>query len=190
MTSTSTVQRRPVTDADLDLLTRLHDGDRDAFADLYRSTVHRLTRYVTARLRDRDPDAVDDVVQEAFCFALADPQLLGADLLGSMLQLAARAVTRHGWSQRRYVRAARTVREGRTADAPPAPPVAMLRQPGFSQILARLTVLQRQVIQLRYLDGYPCDRAAEQTGRTVTAVRWLEYAALRRLYAECAAGPA
>jgi RNA polymerase sigma-70 factor, ECF subfamily len=115
--------------------------------------VHRLTRYVTAWPCDRDPNAVDDVVQEAFCFALADPQLLGADLLGSMLHLAARAATRHGWSQCRYVRAARTVREDRTADAPPAPPAAMLRQPGLSPILARLTVLQRQVIKLRDLDG-------------------------------------
>jgi hypothetical protein len=96
MTSTSTVQYRPVTDADLTLLTRLQKGDRDAFADLYRSTAARLTRYVAARLRHRDPDAVEDVVQEAFCLALADPQLLGADLLGSMLQLAARAITQHG----------------------------------------------------------------------------------------------
>ena len=187
MAITSIVRDRPVTGDGLDLLARLQTGDRDAFADLYRSTADRLTRYVAARLRERDADAVDDVVQEAFCLALADPQLLDADLLGSMLQLAARAITQHGWSQRRYVRAAHTVHEDRTTGIPPAPPVAVLRRPGFSQVLARLTVLQRQVIQLRYLDGYPQDRAAAQMGRTVTSLRWLERAALRRLHAECAA---
>jgi DNA-directed RNA polymerase specialized sigma24 family protein len=88
-------------------------------------------------------------------------------------------------TQRRYVRAAHTVHEDRTAGIPPAPPTAMPRRPGFSQALARLTVLQRQVIQLRYLDGYPRDRTAAQMGRTLTSLRRLERSALRRLHAEC-----
>jgi hypothetical protein len=152
MTSTSTMPYRPVTDDGLDLLARLRNGDRDAFADLNRSTAARLTRYLATRLRERDADAVEDVVQQVFCLALADPRLLGADLLGSMLQLAARAITQHGWSQRRYERAAHTVHEDRTAGIPPAPPAARLRRPGLSHVLARLTMLHRQVIQLRYLD--------------------------------------
>jgi DNA-directed RNA polymerase specialized sigma24 family protein len=121
MTSTTTVPRRPVTDTDADLLARLHRGDSDAFADLYRYTADRLTRYVAARLPDRDQGAVEDVVQEAFCLALADPHLLGADLLGSMLQLAACATTMHGWYQRRYVRAAHTLHEDRAAESAEAP---------------------------------------------------------------------
>jgi DNA-directed RNA polymerase specialized sigma24 family protein len=84
------------------------------------------------------------------------------------------------------VRAAHTVHEDRTTDIPPAPALAMLHRPGFSQVLARLTVLQRQVVQPRDLDGYPRDRAA-QMDRTVTSLPWLERDALRRLHAECAA---
>jgi len=151
----------------------------------YRHTAERLTRYVAARLREGDRDAVDDLVQEAFCTALADPQLLGEDLLGSMLRLAARAVTAHRWSQRRYLRAAYTVYRDRASE--PAPTVvstALLRRPGFAHALARLTPAQRRVVHLRYLDGFPRDRTAAVMGRTVAAVRWLERAALRRLHAE------
>jgi RNA polymerase sigma-70 factor (ECF subfamily) len=176
---------------DGDLLRRLHGGDRDAFDQLYRHTADVLTRYVTARLRDRD--AVDDLVQEAFCTALAEPHRLGEDLLGSMLRLAARAVTRHDWSQRRYLRAAYTVYEDRTAASAADRQVAeertlaMLARPGFTHALARLPILQRRVIQLRYYDGYPRDRAAHLMGRSVAAVRDLERRALRRLQDSCTA---
>lgn len=188
ITSTSQ-QRRPAAEPSPDLLARLHDGDRAAFGELYEQSAAVLTRYVAARLRERDRDAVDDLVQEAYCTALAEPHLLGEDLLGSMLRLAARAVTRYGWSQRRYLRAAYTVYEDRTADAlPTAVTLAVLRRPGFSHALARLTPPQRQVVQLRYLDGYPREYAAAAMGRSVEAVRCLERVALRRLHAECSLG--
>jgi RNA polymerase sigma-70 factor (ECF subfamily) len=185
MTITTFVRYRPVTGDGVDLLARLQTGDRDAFADLYRGTADRLTRYVAARLRQRDADAVEDVVQEAFCLALADPQLLDA---AARLDAAAGRPRDH---PARLVAAPLRPRrphvyEDRTAGIPPAPPTAMPRRPGFSQALARLSVLQRQVIQLRYLDGYPRDRAAAQMRCTLTSLRWLECCALRRLHAECA----
>ncbi|MBM0226129.1 RNA polymerase sigma factor [Micromonospora sp. ATA51] len=182
--------RRPVTDADLDLLFRLQGGDRDAFGELYRRTADVLTRYVAARLRDRDSGCADDLVHDAFCDALADPGLLEPDLLGSMLRLSARAVTRHTWAQRRYLRTAYTVYEGRTLNtvdtvdnALETTRATVLARPGFSHALARLTTLQRRAIQLRYLDGYRRDHTAQMMGRSVAAVRDLERRALRRLHA-------
>jgi DNA-directed RNA polymerase specialized sigma24 family protein len=102
----TTISHHPPVEADPALLARLHEGDSAAFAELYQRTAERLTRYVAARLHDRD--LVDDVVQEAFCTALAEPNRISADLIGSMLRLAARAVTAQSWSQRRYLRAAYT----------------------------------------------------------------------------------
>ena len=189
MTTSTHRLRQPDAETNPDLLARLHASDQAAFAELYRQTAVVLTRYVSARLSDRD--AVDDVVQEAFCTALAEPHLLGEDLLGSMLRLAARAVTRHRWSQRRYLRAAYTVYEDRTSDPQlTAVTLAVLRRPGFSHALARLTAPQRQVVQLRYLDGYPRDRTATAMGRSIPAVCWLERAALRRLHIECSTNSA
>ena len=185
----TTRPHRRTIDPDSDLLRRLHNGESDAYDELYRTTADILTRYVAVRLRGRDRDAVDDLVQEAFCTALTQPRLLGEDLLGSMLRLAARAVTRHGWSERRYVRAAYTVYEDRGADSQPDRQVAgqwtvaVLARPGFAHALARLTHLQRQAVQLLYLDGYPRDHAAHQMGRSVAALRDLERRALRRLQA-------
>jgi hypothetical protein len=63
----------------------------------YRRTADTVTRYITARMHERDRDVVDDLVQDAYCDALADATLIGPDLLGSMLRLAARACTRHAW---------------------------------------------------------------------------------------------
>src|SRR6266536_2195603 len=117
MGSTTTRHRRRVTGHDNALVARLRTRDADAFDELYRRHLPALTRYVATRLRGRDRDAVDDCVHDAFCDALADPRLIGTDALGSLLRLAARAVTRHDWSRRRYVRAAYTVYEDTTRPA-------------------------------------------------------------------------
>lgn len=198
--------RRPVTEADIVLAARVRAGDRDAFAALYRSTVDRVTAFVAARVYRRDLDLVDDLVQEAYCLALAEPHRVDPDLIGSMYQLAAWAMTNHSWSQRRYLRAAHALYTDRTATAAnpttAAGPVdrrtiaAITRSSsqvgGFAHALARLTPDQRRAVQLRYLDGHTRTEVAVRMDRTVEAVRWLEYRALRSLHDLCtaAAGPA
>jgi RNA polymerase sigma-70 factor (ECF subfamily) len=169
---------------DLDLLHRLRAGDRDAFAQLYTRTASTMTRYAAARLRPDDRHSAPDLVHDAFCDALGDPDLLGADLLGAMLRLTARAVTRHQWSQRRYTRAAYTACDSvRTPTGPVlvARTIAVTTRPGFGPAFGTLTALQRQAIELHYLDGYPRDRAAQVMGRSIAAFRDLERRALRRL---------
>ncbi|MEV7628828.1 sigma factor-like helix-turn-helix DNA-binding protein [Actinoplanes sp. NPDC089786] len=187
----SLTSRRPVIDADL--VDRARCGDRSAFAELYQVTLDRVTRYVAVRMRDRDRDAIDDLVHDAYCFALAEPTLIGDDPTGSLLRLAARAVTRHRWSNRRYVRAALTVGEDQQTRPTPDPlgsaePTVSeaFSRMTFVHALARLTPGQRQAIQLRHLDGYPRDAAAVAMGRTVEAVRYLERAALRNLQRQIA----
>jgi RNA polymerase sigma-70 factor (ECF subfamily) len=181
-------RRRTTLDAP-GLVERARTGDRAAFAELYQLTLDVVTRYVAVRMRGRDRDAVGDLVHDAYCFALAEPTLIGDDPIGSMLRLAARAVTRHQWSTRRYHRAAYTVGEdqqtGPTPDpfGPPAPTVAQtLTRMTFVHALARLTPDQRRAIQLVRIDGYPRDAAAAVMGRSSDAVRQLERAALRRLH--------
>ncbi|MDG4834807.1 RNA polymerase sigma factor [Solwaraspora sp. WMMD1047] len=173
---------------DAALVDRARAGDRAAFAQLYQLTLDAVTRYVAVRMRDRDRDAVGDLVHDAYCFALAEPTLIGDDPTGSMLRLAARAVTRHRWSHRRYLRAVLTVGEdqqsGPASDplgsAAPTLSEAVTRMT-FVHALAQLTPDQRRAIQLRHIDGYPRDAAAHAMGRSVDAVRQLERAALRRL---------
>ena len=169
---------------DLALLHRLRAGDRDAFAQLYTRTAPILTRYATARLAPADRHSAPDLVHDAFCMALADPELMAADLLGAMLRLTARALIRHEWTRRHETRAAYTV--GDTLRTPTGPvlvarTVAVTTRPGFGPAFGTLTALQRQAIELHYLDGYPRDRAAQVMGRSIAAFRDLERRALRRL---------
>ncbi|MFG2043958.1 RNA polymerase sigma factor [Dactylosporangium sp. NPDC048998] len=194
--------RRPVTEADIVLAARVRASDRDAFTDLYRSTVDRVAGFVAARVWQRDRDLVDDLVQDAYCLALAEPHRIDPDLVGSMYRLAARAMTNHSWSQRRYLRAARTLYTDRTATAANPATAATTASPdgrrtiaavtltgaaagGFGQALARLTTDQRRAVQLRYLDGHTRTEVAARMRRTVDAVRWLENRALRRLHDLC-----
>ncbi|GAB3861846.1 RNA polymerase sigma factor [Dactylosporangium cerinum] len=188
---TAARHRQPVAEADLVLAARVRVGDRDAFADLYRHTVQRVTAFVTARVHRSELDLVDDLVHDAYCLALTKPHRVGPDLVGSMYALAARALTSHSWSQRRYLRAAHTVYTVRTADAAPGPAdrraITAVAHSGVSNgalsaALARLTADQRHAVQLRYLDGYSRGDAAVRMRRTVAAIESLERRALLRLH--------
>jgi RNA polymerase sigma-70 factor, ECF subfamily len=175
----------------LALLDRAQHGDRDAFAELYRTFREPVTRYVSVRMRDRDRDAVPDLVQETFTGALADLPTALLDVRGWFILQAAKACNQHDWSRRRYVRAACAVRDhDRVPTAPAASdPPARLGRITFVHAMARLTAAQRRAIQLRYLDGYPRDAAARLMDRSTEAVRGLEKLAIRRLQAALAAPP-
>src|SRR5439155_24496086 len=77
----------------------------------YRRYVGNVQRYVIVRMRDRDRDAIPDLVQDTFCIALAELHAADPDVLGWLIGLAAKACTRHQWAQRRYLRAAWTLGE-------------------------------------------------------------------------------
>jgi len=187
--SSTTAQRRRVSADDIALALRLHARDREAFDQLFRRHVRTVTRYVAARVDDRD--TVEDLVQDAFCDALTDPTRIDADVLGSLLRLAARAVTRHDWSRRRYLRAAYTLYQDTTswqAAGPPAPTSAppAAGQARVRHALARLSAEQRLAIELIYLDGNPHETVAVLMARSVPTVKALERLALRHLQADLA----
>lgn len=174
----------------LALVDRAQHGDRDAFAQLYLTFREPVTRYVAVRLRGRDRDAIPGLVQETFTGALEDLSAALLDVRGWFIWHAAKACNQHDWSRRRYVRAAYAVRDHDPAPAPVASaPPARLGRITFAHAMARLTVAQRRVIQLRYLDGYPRDGAARAMGRSTEAVRDLERRGLRHLQASLAAAP-
>jgi RNA polymerase sigma-70 factor (ECF subfamily) len=181
--------RRETSPAALELLHRAQAGDRDAFGQLYAEHLDLVTRYVAVRLYGSDRDVIPDVVHDAFTEALAGLASAPPDVTGWLLQLAARACTNHSWATRRYLRATHEIQHRRVPTATTAPTPA--RRPGATvdswmavlAATAQLTDGQRTAIQLRYLDGYPRDRAAVVMGRSMQAVRELERRALRRLSA-------
>ena len=186
-------RRHPdVTPHILALLERAQHGDRDAFADLYTTFREPVTRYVCVRMRDRDPDAIPDLVQETFAGALANLSTALLDVRGWFIIHAARACNQHDWSHRRYVRAAYAIHDNNSPDTAPAFGGDQPARPGritFVHAMARLTADQRHAIQLRYLDGYPRDTAARLMERSAEAVRCLERRAIRRMQTALASPP-
>ncbi len=180
---TTTRTRRRIIGEDPALAVRLRASDPAAFDELFRRHHQRLTRFVAARLAGRDRDTVDDLVQDAFCDAIAQATRFSDDVLGCLLRLAARACTRHTWATRRHARAAYTVYEDRTSpdSARPTGTPATLGRIEFTHALARLAPDQRRAIQLLYLDGQPHPAVAALMGRSVDAVRSLQRRALRHL---------
>jgi DNA-directed RNA polymerase specialized sigma24 family protein len=154
--------------------------DSTAFAEAYRTYLPALTAQVTARLADGDLDVVADLVHDAFTAALADPALIGADVLASLRRLCDQACTRHLWSQRRYLAAAHSIYADQHTDRHPAPASG---RPDPVAALDALTDDQRQVAHLRFLDGLTRKATAQLLGRSVRSVIYLERHACRRLRA-------
>ncbi len=152
-------------------VSRLRASDSTAFAVAYRTHLPALTAHVAARLAGRDLDAVADLVHDAFADALADPTLIGADVLASLRRLCDRACARYLWSQRRYLAAAHTIYAGQRADQQPAPPAGA---PDPVEVLAVLPERERQVAYLRFLDGHSPQVTARLLGRSVPSVIHLE----------------
>ena len=182
--ATTTTQRRTV--GDPALAARLRSGDPAAFEDLYRNHHQHVTRYVTARLAGHDRDAVDDLVQDTFCAAIADAARFDDDVFGCLRRLAARACTRHLSAARRHTPAVYAIDDDHPAasgDQPAA--LADWAMPAgridISQALARLAPDQRHVIELLYLDGHSRPQVAATIGRSVNTVRTLQRRALHHL---------
>jgi RNA polymerase sigma-70 factor (ECF subfamily) len=181
------------TTATAEMLHRAQDGDRDAFAGLYRRYVGNVERYIYVRIRGWDRDAVPDLVQDTFCLALAELHAAGPDIQGWLIGLAAKACTRHTWAQRRYLRAALALGEAATLPTyqPSTEPSTQPSMPGspdrtfgqapFAHALARLAPRERRAIQLRYLDGLARSVTAQLMATTPGTVRALERRALHQL---------
>jgi RNA polymerase sigma-70 factor, ECF subfamily len=169
---------------ELALLHQAKAGETEAFAELYRLHVATVTRYVGARMRDRD--AVPDLVQDAFCEALAALPSAHNDVRGWFLAHASVACLHHTWSNRRYVRAAKELHEEsltRSGEHPDVSvrTVATIGHLGLAHALSRLTTDERRAIQLRFLDGLPPAYRAIALNRPPDGVRGLERRALKKL---------
>ena len=172
-TPARTGRRRTITSPQaVDLLHQAQAGSSDAFAELFRLYHGLIARYVRVRARDRD--AVDDLVQDTFADALTMLAIADDDVV------AAYAYNRHLWANRGHLRAAYELHAQPLVTAAPTPDLQRVNLLAALLAAAPLTDDQRQALRLR-LAGYPRDVAAAQMDRSRHAVRCLEWDAVRRL---------
>ena len=167
----------------VELLRLAQAGDRDAFAGLYAAYAERVRRYVVARMRDRDPDAIPDLVQDTFAGALEELDRAHDDVEVWLIQLAAKMCTRHAWRQRRYLRAALSLGEHQRIAEGIGPAAEARRPQVIAEALAGLTPRDRLTVQLRFLDGHPRRVTAELMDCSEWTVKWCQRRALRQLAA-------
>ena len=174
------------------LIVRARDGDRDAFAALYRARVADIGHYVGSMLRD--PHRTEDVVAQTFLLAWRDlPKLRRSERFDAWLFRIAR---NQAMSELRR-RPAAPLDE---ASDPPDPsrfssPDAVVEAAEdaerIERALRQLPETQRLVLVLRFLRGLSHAETASQLGSTEEATRALQYRALahmRRLMDEQESG--
>ena len=164
------------------LVQRAQAGDEEAVAEIYRKHVQLIYRYVRARVSDSA--TAEDLTSEIFVRALTALDRYehrGAPLAAWLFRLArARTADLHRSNAHRPVQLLTESQLDETPDpealADRNEQVARLRHE-----MQRLTDDQRDVLHLRFIEGYSLDKTAEVMGRTIGAVKSLQFRALEML---------
>lgn len=168
------------------LIHRAKDYDQAAFADLYRSTVTPIYRYIAVRVSA--VGEAEELTQEVFLAALKGIEGLRAEdeagLLSWLFQIARHKLADH--LRQRYRRPAYPLEEAEELAAPQPQPdelaLAGEERAGVREALERLTAEQREVIVCKYVLGYDNERTAHLVGKNVNSVNQLHHRALASLH--------
>jgi RNA polymerase sigma-70 factor (ECF subfamily) len=165
---------------DSELIARAAQGDREAFGALYERYVFRVFRHVY--YLTSDPHTAEDLTAQTFLNALeAIPryEVRGVPFLAWLLRIAYNLTLNH-----------RKVRNNGTAPLPEALEVqGTIYSPEASceakadgervwEGVRRLRGDQRQVIVMRFIDGLSYPDIAKVLGKSIGAVRVIQYRAL------------
>jgi RNA polymerase sigma-70 factor (ECF subfamily) len=165
--------------SDRELVSRAQDGDRAAFAALYRRYVDAVHRYCFRRLEERE--AAEDATSLVFTKALAALPKYRESSFRAWLFAIAHNIVVDAHRRRRPI-----VPLDDLADRPaagPTPEESVLigeERRSVRALLAHLTPDQRRVIELR-LAGLDGAEIARVLGRSTNAVDVAQYRAMRRL---------
>lgn len=165
------------------LIKRAQRGDAEAFAQLYRAHVQLIFRYIMARVNNRQ--LAEDLTSDVFIRALeglGNYHDQGKPFLAWLYRIAQARVIDH------YRQASRRPTEVNVDDQPL--PVENSLDAGLAHrqaaqalraAIAGLTEDQRQVVILRFVEGYRVDEVAAILGKQPNAVKALQFRALRAL---------
>jgi RNA polymerase sigma-70 factor (ECF subfamily) len=165
--------------SDRELVSRAQDGDRAAFASLYRRYVDAVHRYCFRRLEERD--AAEDATSLVFTRALASlPRYREGSFRAWLFAIAHNAVV-DAHRRRRPNVPLDDLADRPAADPTPEESVLIGEERrSVRTLLAHLTPDQRRVIELR-LAGLNGAEIARVLGRSTNAVDVAQYRAMRRL---------
>ncbi len=166
---------------DARLVRRAKAGDPDAFADLYTRYYPKVYRYLIYRVSDTE--TAEDLSSEVFVRLVEHIdgfRYEGRPVLTWLYTVARNLLTDH------YRRVGRTTQvpldEGRVAAVDGLPSAEqVLGEERLAAAMQMLTDDQRQVILLRFFEGFDSAETAAVVGKTVGAVKALQHRALANL---------
>ncbi len=165
--------------ADL-LLARAIAGDREALEDICRDTWPDLYSYVYWQVQSRQE--AEDIVQETYYrLVVATPRLQPRNgSVTGLLRTIATNLVRDGW-RRRKTRGPSIPLETIPAPADLDQATRTEERLAVTAALAGIAGEQREVIDLRLVQGYSVRETARRLGKSEVAVRSLQYRGLQRL---------
>lgn len=168
-------------DRERELLTRVRNGERDAFGELVERYLPRAIALAMRLLRHRE-DA-EDLVQDAFLSALQ--HIDSFDLQRPFWPWLSRIIVNRGLdlSAARSTRATSALND-EVSDSKPSPAEAAERseiRDEFRRTLAILPERRRMVVQLFEVDGFSVAEIAKLLDSSPATIRWHLHVARRQL---------
>jgi len=167
--------------SDQRLVDRASGGDREAFGELYDRHVMPLYRHVYCMVNDRQ--LAEDLTAQTFLQALqaiARYEERGLPFRAWLLRIARNLATNH-WRGQRNHNSSRNHGSERAIPSPEQFCEAKLREEEVWRAVRSLRGDQRQVIILRFVDGLSYPEVAQVLGKSIGAIRVVQYRALSAL---------
>ena len=167
-----------------ELAQRASQRDPDAFATLYTAYVEKIYKYIYYKVGN--PSEAEDLCEQVFLKAweaIGRYTWYGYPFSSWLYRLAHNLVVDHYRTQREILPLNDTML---IREEPIDPEVALARSLGANDLrraILRLTPEQRQVICLKFIEGYSNSEIATLMQKKEGAIRALQYRALRSLQA-------
>jgi len=163
------------------LVDRASGGDREAFGELYDRHVMPVYRHVYCMVNDRQ--LAEDLTAQTFLQALqaiARYEERGLPFRAWLLRIAKNLAISH-WRTQRNHNSSRNNGSDRAISSPELFCEAKLREEEVWRAVHSLRGDQRQAIILRFVDGLSYPDVAQVLGKSIGAVRVIQYRALSAL---------
>jgi len=163
------------------LVDRASGGDREAFGELYDRYVMPVYRHMYCMVNDRQ--LAEDLTAQTFLQALqaiGRYEERGIPLRAWLLRIARNLAMNH-WRVQRNHNSSRNHGSERASLSPEQFCEAKLREEEVWRAVRSLGGDQRQVIILRFVDGLSYPEVAQVLGKSIGAVRVIQYRALSAL---------
>jgi RNA polymerase sigma-70 factor (ECF subfamily) len=167
---------------DDDLLARAMKGDAEAFGDLYERHMMSIYRYVYYRIGEvREAEDLTETVFIKVWQALPGFKLGKASFKTWIYRVAQNALVDHYRTHKEELELPEDASLQSSSPQPEEEVIAMERSEQIGKALRKLNPQHQEILTLRFINEMSHEEAAQVMGKSVGAMRVLQYRALKAL---------